>query len=95
VSTSPDTPDDVTVEDYEVLTFKALKRSHVWQYCLCNKSISADRRDAALMVESQLMRAQHFKFNPLVSAFDDMDEIRCGGSLRDLWCDYPNLVPRS
>lgn len=44
----------VTDEDYEVLTFKALKRPHQWQFCLCNRSISSDRRDAALMLRAQM-----------------------------------------
>lgn len=53
-----------------------------------------DRRAFKLMMYAQEMRAAYFKFNPLVAAFDDTDEILCGGSLRDLWADYPHLVPQ-
>ncbi len=77
---------------------------HVWASVVCRASLDncplwdvswiADGRDADLMLHAHEMRAVFRKFNPLVAAFEDTDPIHCGGSLRDLWCEFPHRVPK-
>jgi len=78
----------LTAEDCEIWDGVLL-----WIETAYTQCHDADRRDAALMLQAHEMRAVFRKFNPLVAGFDDTDRINCGGSLRDLWCSYPHLVP--
>ena len=59
-----------------------------WRYPLNHWYIDSDLGDAERVFDAMAMRQVHCKCNPLVHATGYF-----GGSLRDLWCDYPDLLP--
>jgi hypothetical protein len=82
----------LTVQDWNIWLFKLGAQS--LRHCpLYEHSVLFDRRDADLMLESQRIRHFYGRFNPLIADFEDTDAINMGGSLRDLWAEYPELCP--